>query len=332
MGMQCTMRREGRSRAPATFPPTVGYATFLNLTRSTSDYGERPPSYGEWIVSAHRRLGIAKGATGAFVLALIAGASIIPVPEANAQGLFSFFGGFDSRPSYRSSAPAYAPSYDDRYSGPRWSSRGERQSVEYGGGGGSGTLCVRLCDGRHFPIPRASSGAPLNPAKVCNALCPAAKTQVFHGSSPEYASASNGTRYADLNTAFLYREKIVPDCSCTGKGPGGLAQIDVESDPTLRAGDIVATKTGLAIFKGGSQFPYKTADFTPVTDYGKINAEVRRKLSEIKVDQTARPVPPAQALASTAAVEEKPATRKPRRARVESYETSGAMRLDSFFR
>ena len=51
----------------------------------------------------------------------------------------------------------------------------------------------------------------------------------------------NGARYADLDNAFVYRQKIVEDCTCNGKDSFGLAQIDVAADPTLRQGDIVAT-------------------------------------------------------------------------------------------
>ena len=49
------------------------------------------------------------------------------------------------------------------------------------------------------------------------------------------------TRYADLDNAFVYRQKLIPDCTCNGKDAFGLAKIDVASDPTLKPGDIVAT-------------------------------------------------------------------------------------------
>ena len=54
-------------------------------------------------------------------------------------------------------------------------------------------------------------------------------------------SPANGARYANLENAFVYREKIVPNCTCNGKDAFGLAKIDVASDPTLKPGDIVAT-------------------------------------------------------------------------------------------
>jgi hypothetical protein len=64
---------------------------------------------------------------------------------------------------------------------------------------------------------------------------------VFNGSAIDHAVAGNGTRYASLENAFVYREKIVPGCTCNGRDSFGLAKIDVAHDPTLRQGDIVAT-------------------------------------------------------------------------------------------
>jgi hypothetical protein len=247
--------------------------------------------------------------------ALAAGffAAALPAPAAHAQSFFqALFGSLTGGHSGR----AYAPfSRDDRF--PVEPGAGnERPAAE---ARGSGTLCVRLCDGRHFPIPRSANGVALNSAKVCSSLCPHAKTEVFHGSKPDHAVAGDGTRYADLDNAFAYRDRIVPDCSCTGNGPGGLAQIDVESDPTLRAGDVVATAGGLTVFKGANTFPYKTADFTPIDDYARVNAAVRRKLADVKVDPTATPATPIQSFASTE--DEKPVVKKRRKPPVQAART-----------
>ena len=59
--------------------------------------------------------------------------------------------------------------------------------------------------------------------------------------------ASDGARYGDLKTAYLYRKQIVSDCTCNGRDIFGLASIDVKSDPTLRAGDTVATADGVIV-------------------------------------------------------------------------------------
>jgi len=109
------------------------------------------------------------------------------------------------------------------------------------GGGTTGrhvAYCVRLCDGRYFPMQRHANATSI---QLCNAFCPAAKTQVFNGSQIDHAVASNGARYANLENAFVYREKIVPNCSCNGKTPFGLVTLDVSADPTLKPGDVVST-------------------------------------------------------------------------------------------
>jgi hypothetical protein len=86
-----------------------------------------------------------------------------------------------------------------------------------------------------------SRHANATPVQLCNAFCPAAKTQVFNGSEIDHAVAPTGARYADLENAFVYRQKLIPDCTCNGRDAFGLAKIDVASDPTLKPGDIVAT-------------------------------------------------------------------------------------------
>ena len=107
-----------------------------------------------------------------------------------------------------------------------------RPQVSHGGGRGV-AYCVRLCDGRYFPIQRHANA---NPVQLCSAFCPAAKTQVFNGSQIDHAYAGNGARYADLDNAFVYREKIVDGCTCNGKDSFGLARIDIACRSDLAAG------------------------------------------------------------------------------------------------
>jgi hypothetical protein len=257
--------------------------------------------------------------TGVTSAALIIGLLMLSAADAPAQSLFgSIFESLGIR-QQRPAEPApqaYAPSQpglDERYPAPD-APRYDRPAADAGIGGGSATHCIRLCDGRHFPVPRSASA--VTPAKMCSALCPAAQTKVFFGSDPMRSAAADGSRYEDLPNASVYRERIVPDCSCTGKGPGGLAQIDIESDPTLRSGDVVATATGLAAFSGTGAYPYRKADFTPI-DTTRMNGDLKRKLSELKVDENARSAVPVQSLATA----EEPAQAKPkpqRRARVAS--------------
>lgn len=203
--------------------------------------------------SVSRWLPLLALAAGTLAAGTLAGA-----PSASAQNFFDLlFGGFRRAapppppPPYADPASAY-PNYDGQ-DGPR------------GDGGPSVAFCVRTCDGRHFPIRAA------NPVEICSAFCPAAPTKVFFGSKIDFAHSSDGRTYRELPSAFAYRDKVVDGCSCNGKDPFGLARLDVRDDPTLRPGDIVATKAGLMQATG------RGAEFTPIT------GEMRRRLSEVKV-------------------------------------------------
>jgi len=153
---------------------------------------------------------------------------------AGAQNFFDMlFGG--SQRQQQNAPPQTTPNVDpnrqngsDRYGEPSAPSSG----------GGRVAYCVRLCDGRYFPMQR---NATADPVQLCSAFCPAANTQVFNGSQIDQAYAGNGARYASLDNAFVYRKKVVDGCTCNGRDSFGLARIDVASDPTLRPGDIVAT-------------------------------------------------------------------------------------------
>jgi hypothetical protein len=158
---------------------------------------------------------------------------------------------------------------------------GQRRGGEAGGSSGHGmAFCVRTCDGRYFPMQRHAGASPV---EACRSFCPAAKTVVLTGSKIESAVAHNGTRYADLNTAFAYRKKVVADCTCNGKDEFGLARVGAETDPTLRPGDIVATNKGLGTYAG------KSAAITPINP---ASSEWARRVAEMKV----RPAP-SQAMA-----------------------------------
>jgi hypothetical protein len=203
--------------------------------------------------------------------ALCASAVAWPGAPASAQGLFDFLFGAVRRPAPTASA----------YADPSQSNPFGRRSEQESRSGGAVAYCVRLCDGRFFPIQR-SSGA--DPAQVCSSFCPAAKTKIFSGGSIEHAAAPDGTRYPDLRSAFSYRERIVPDCSCNGKDSAGLAATPAAGDPTLRAGDIVATESGFVTYTGNKRH---NAEFTPLT------GEMRARLADTRImpaDASAAPL------------------------------------------
>ena len=146
---------------------------------------------------------------------------------------------------------------------------------------GSGpAFCVRSCDGKYFPINARGNATP---AQLCQAFCPASATKVYFGSNIDYATSASGERYASSENAFAYRKALRADCTCNGKDAGGLAPIDISLDGSLRPGDVLATTSGLVAYSGIRVGNDQTAEFTPVSSYPGLTAEVRARLGEIKV-------------------------------------------------
>jgi hypothetical protein len=230
----------------------------------------------EYSLTVRPRKAFGPHVVGLLIAAMAATAVIVPSPPASAQGLFDFL----FRGQRRSGPPPNANAYADPYPG----HDGERRS---GPTGIAGTFCVRLCDGRYFPIQRPSGA---NAAQLCNAFCPAAETRMFSGAGIDHAVAGDGTRYASLRNAFAYRERMVANCTCNGRDPYGLVTLDATADPTLRNGDIVATNEGFVAYHGSGR---GNAEFTPVASYRGLPAEWRQRLAETRiVPNNATPVSP----------------------------------------
>src|SRR5262249_39142550 len=83
-----------------------------------------------------------------------------------------------------------------------------------------------------------------SPGQMCSSMCPASQTQIFYGNSIDSASAPGVGAYTNLRNAFIFRKQLVPNCTCNGKDAFGLVTLDVNADPTLRAGDLIGTKDG----------------------------------------------------------------------------------------
>ncbi len=163
-------------------------------------------------------------------LGLLSLATVMTSPTPAAAGLFDFlFGGFFAPPSAAPSPGAVSV--------------------------GPAAYCVRLCDGRYFPVRSGSASK-----AVCDGLCPAAETKVFYGNEIAQATANDGSAYQKLANAFLYRERIVPGCSCNGHDSFGTASMKIEDDPTLQPGDMIATAHGVVSFQAWR----KANAYTPV--------------------------------------------------------------------
>ena len=90
----------------------------------------------------------------------------LPATPAAAQGFFDFF--FGSR---RPGPPPSASAYSDPYPSFNPFNGGRSEERRAAPSGPSAVFCVRLCDGRYFPV-QHSGGT--NPAQLCNSFCPAA--------------------------------------------------------------------------------------------------------------------------------------------------------------
>jgi hypothetical protein len=217
---------------------------------------------GRWIV---------RGSAGLVAAVLL---TLAPAKPAAAQGLFqSLFGelgrALQGRLPEREHVPAFAEPFGDFGRPAPPTMRTETGPAQ--------AYCVRTCDGHFFPV-RAQPG--LSVAEACHAFCPASETRLYSGGMIDYAVARDGSRYADLPNAFLYRKRLVAGCTCNGRDAFGLAHIDVAADPTLKPGDVVATEQGLMAFTGRKE---ATANFTPVESYAYFSPSYRAQLSALRV-------------------------------------------------
>ena len=211
----------------------------------------------------------------ALLAAAILASCVLTVPDtAAAEGLFDFlFGGIKQQA--RPAAPPQASFFAD----PFGTQQGASTSAPRVAGSGP-AFCVRSCDGKYFPVTARGNATP---AQMCQAFCPASPTRVYFGSNIDYATSANGERYANSENAFAYRKALRADCTCNGKDPGGLAPIDISLDGSLRPGDVLATASGLVAYSGVRVGNDQTAEFTPISSYPGLTAEVRARLGEIKV-------------------------------------------------
>ena len=211
--------------------------------------------------------------------ALASAALIVALSSApsNAQGIFDIlFGGF------KRLAPPAPSSHTDPNPNHSSGSNEGTPSRDYAGGGPY--FCVRMCDGRYFPIGnRAGSSA----VELCRSFCPNAPTQIFSGSKIDYSVAPGGRRYSEIPNAFVYREKMVADCTCDGKSATGLVRLDPRDDPTLRPGDFVATGQGLMAYRGGHG---STTEFSAISNVPGISANLRSQLSATRVAPGKQPL------------------------------------------
>jgi uncharacterized protein DUF2865 len=221
-------------------------------------------------MAARRGKAVFRVAAGMLTVSLLTLSLSAP---ASAQGIIErIFGSL--RPAVE--APQ-APTNIHGYAEPSTNPGNAISSPPHAATGPAHAFCVRTCDGRFFPV-QARAG--LSAAESCRAFCPASQTRLYSGSTIDTSVAGDGRRYADLDNAFVYRKQLVNGCTCNGRDAFGLARVDVKSDPTLRPGDVVATRSGLMAFTGAKN---NVADFTPIDAYRGMSESARNKLADVKI-------------------------------------------------
>jgi Protein of unknown function (DUF2865) len=221
---------------------------------------------------------------------LAAGAMTFAVQAPASAGIFErIFGGLRQAIEAPARAPGNIHDFADPFAGMRTAPSRQADA------GPASAYCVRTSDGFYFPV-QAHAG--VSAAEACRAFCPASQTRLYSGGGIDKAAASDGSRYADLDTAFLYRKELVVGSTCNGRDHFGLARVDVNTDPTLRPGDIVATRNGLVAV---TAMKNKVAEFTPVENDRAIPQSTREKLAGMKIMPTAIGVDAPNAMMSQAA-------------------------------
>ena len=219
---------------------------------------------GSFALLVRRQTRLSRGVKGILMTEITVTMLLTSVATASAQNIFeALFGRLWNSP---------VTSYAD----PNAPLRSQEETRSEGGL----AYCVRLCDGRYFPIQRHSRATS---AQTCSSFCPASATKIYNGNGIDHAVAPDGERYSQLATAFTYRKKIVPGCTCNGRDAFGLVNTAVADDPTLRPGDIVATNAGLMAYSGGPN----GSTFTPISTYAGLSADLRRHLTETKIERAA---------------------------------------------
>jgi hypothetical protein len=209
-------------------------------------------------------------------------------PRSTGRG-FGFFSLFGSRPRDVPEITVRPP--ENAQDRPR-SDTEQSRSASGENVGGARAFCVRTCDGYFFPAGPTTSGEARTAQQTsCSAMCPGAEVAVYsvgNRGSIEDAVNARGQTYTALRNAFKFRQGLERTCSCQGLATAGLARLPITHDVTLRAGDVVVTETGVQVFRGAPRFPYRAQDFVAARTYGRLPADVRRRVDEIQAGIQAR--------------------------------------------
>lgn len=155
------------------------------------------------------------------------------------------------------------------------------------GGMSRRTVCVRLCDGFHFPIGRVAANESLaGHESMCRAMCPGAPVRLFTipagQDGIENAVSDDGRSYRQLPMAYAHERGQDSACSC--ELAEAAPQITLLTDPTLRKGDAVVTEAGVKVFGGrekGQPGPAKREDFSEFRQSRALAPSERGRIDQI---------------------------------------------------
>jgi hypothetical protein len=206
------------------------------------------------------------------VLAATIGGAAAPAQAGFFDRLFGSITRHIRPPAELRELPQLSPIPGDRVApqgGENWRTRG--------GGGPRTAFCVRTCDGHYFPV---QANAEYSAAQMCSAFCPASETKLYTGSGIDHAIGLDGRPYTELPNAYAYRKQVVANCTCNGKNIFGVARLAVNTDPTLRRGDVIVTRNGTMAVTGRTD---GGAQFTSTDNYRGFSGRDRRQLDSVEV-------------------------------------------------
>ncbi len=150
------------------------------------------------------------------------------------------------------------------------------------------SVCVRLCDGYHFPVGDYSGESDdAAHSAICAGMCPGAPTRLYVVSAgtdkiDDAISIRDHRPYRSLPVAFRHTTTRDNTCSCRGPGESVVDNVSLMKDFTLRRGDKVMTQLGFKVFRGSTTAPYQKADFTGLANFPGISNKERYQLSAIE--------------------------------------------------
>lgn len=171
------------------------------------------------------------------VASVVVAAIIAAAPSARAQSFFEQLFGLGSKtsqpPPQASRQPAgfmtpggqlYQPgTLQSRRPSDQDGHSDDRSSGSYR------TICVRMCDGYYFPVSNATTKAGFySDQRKCQSTC-GEDARLFHhpasSTNVDQAVDNSGRMYGHLQTAFLYRKKLVSGCQCK-QAPWSEAEVN----------------------------------------------------------------------------------------------------------